>query len=91
MAPRKDNRLSKKSAIRIARNDSPHAIWLKLSKMPRFIFASIVSIVARRLRPCCQESFVECQDLYGHCPVRFLEVRSRLGDSVETAPEVSWK
>ena len=55
--------------MRIAKNDTVHAIWLKLSKMLRFIVSSTVFIVTGALGRCCQESSAKCQDLYvcGDC------------------------
>jgi hypothetical protein len=49
--------------MRIAKNDSVHAIWLKLSKMLRFIVSSMIFIVTGALGRCCQESSAKCQDL----------------------------
>jgi len=42
--------------MRIAKNDSVHAIWLKLSKTLRFISLSLVSLSRVRLGRCCQET-----------------------------------
>jgi hypothetical protein len=50
--------------MRIAKNDSVHAIWLKLSKMLRVIFSSLIFIVTGMLGPCCQENSAKCEDLY---------------------------
>ena len=49
--------------MRIAKNDSVHAIWLKLSKMLRFIFPSLIFIVTGTLGRCCQENSAKCEDL----------------------------
>jgi hypothetical protein len=49
--------------MRIAKKDSVHTIWLKLSKMLRFIFPSSVFIVTGTLGRCCQENSAKCKDL----------------------------
>jgi hypothetical protein len=49
--------------MRIAKNDSVHAIWLKLSKRLRFIFHSLVFILTGTLGRCCQENSAKCEDL----------------------------
>jgi hypothetical protein len=49
--------------MRIAKNDSFHAIWLKLSKMLRFTLPFLVFIVMGTLGRCCQENSAKCEDL----------------------------
>jgi hypothetical protein len=49
--------------MRIAKNDSVHAIWLKLSKTLRFIALSLIFIVTGTLGRCCQENSAKCEDL----------------------------
>jgi hypothetical protein len=49
--------------MRIAKNDTVHAIWLRFSMMLRLINSSTVFIVTGMIRECCQENYVNCQDL----------------------------
>jgi hypothetical protein len=49
--------------MRIAKNNRLHAIWLKLSKMPRFHVPSLVFILTGTLERCCQENSAKCEDL----------------------------
>jgi hypothetical protein len=53
----------RRMAMRIAKNESVHAIWLKLNKMPRFMFPSWILIVTGAHGRCCQENSAKCEDL----------------------------
>jgi hypothetical protein len=73
--------------MRIAKNDSVHAIWLKLSKMLRFIVSSMIFIVTGALGRCCQES---CKVSRFVSLLRLQILARHTGDrSVERASEIS--